>query len=176
MVMRTEPSGDDTRPFGSKRIDAGAPVMLTCCATALRRLSCSAVATVATTQPCSQPEPVRAIETLTLRFNASLRASMRSDVRSYVRLFACCAARKPLNDGAMIPSITARTERTVISSTRVNPRSPRPPHAALGRGLAKAHEAFMAHQQLLRLAVLAPVWLIVSVPQRSYVWSVPAFG
>jgi len=70
IVIRTAPSGADTRPFGSKVIDAGAPLMVTACAAALRWSSCSAVATVATVQPCSQPVPSRVIETETLRFSA----------------------------------------------------------------------------------------------------------
>ena len=47
-MIRTVPSGSETRPLGSKRIDAGAPAMATLCETPLRWLRISFVASVAT--------------------------------------------------------------------------------------------------------------------------------
>src|SRR5436190_9623475 len=170
IVMRTVAVGEETRPLKSKVIVAGAPVIVTDCAAGLRVLSASPSLTETTDQPCAQPAPPRAIVTLALRLSASLRASMRSPVRSYDSPLACWAARNSPNDGAMTPMMTTRIDTTVRSSTMVKPRA-----RARNEEIESAR-ARMAHQQVPRAAVLAPVWSIASVPQRSETWSVVAFG
>jgi len=173
IVMRTVvAAGDETRPLKSKVIVAGAQVIVTDCAAGLRVLSDSGTPplTETTDQPCAQPATAGEIVTLALRLSASLRASMRSPVRSYDMPLACCAARNSLMDGAAMPRMMTRIDTTVSSSTIVKPRA----WARGGRG--EAIRIGMAHQQVLRAAVLAPVWSIASVPQRSLTWSLAALG
>lgn len=121
-VMRICVLGAETCPLTSKVMTVGTigeAAKLSDSRAGLRVLMFSVPAV--RVQPEAQSALAAVMLTLTLRFNASLRASNKSLVMSYDKDLTFWLAANERNPGTALAATTPSTARTVINSTSVKP-------------------------------------------------------